>query len=313
MRIGSLFSGIGGLDLGIEAATGGSVAWQCEADPYCRTVLARHWPGVTCFRDVVGLEPPPVDILIGGFPCQDISQAGKKEGIHGKKSGLWGEFARIIRKIRPRFVFVENVRALTQRGLDRVLGDLAACGYDAVWDCLGACCVGAPHRRERLFVLAYPQSAVPDACGLPLPISGDHGQGEAMADPDGGGCGFEREQEPGRVEGSRRGQPDGRGDTRGQHNPAEVSDAHHAGRGKQRGDQPTGAEYPTPECAIRWTSEPNVGRVVDGFSTHLDGGGAGRNVRLRALGNAVVPAQAETAFRLLASRVFGKLQTCPSP
>ena len=75
-RIGSLFSGIGGLDLGVERATGGRVVWHCESDPYCRSVLARHWPGVPCFDDVVGLEPPPVDMLIGGFPCQDISQAG---------------------------------------------------------------------------------------------------------------------------------------------------------------------------------------------------------------------------------------------
>lgn len=154
LTIGSLFSGIGGLDLGVERATGGTVTWQCEADPYCRRVLAKHWPGVPIFQDVVGLEPPPVDMLIGGFPCQDISPAGKKVGIDGGKSGLWGEYARIIGLLLPRFVFIENIADLASRGLARVLGDLASFGFNAEWDTLGACCVGAPHRRERLFILA---------------------------------------------------------------------------------------------------------------------------------------------------------------
>lgn len=200
MRIGSLFSGIGGLDLGVERATGGHVVWHCEKEQYCRDILALHWPHVPCFEDVVGLEPPPVDMLIGGFPCQDISQAGKREGIHGRKSGLWAEYARIIRLLRPGLVFVENVRALTVRGLDVVLGDLATCGYDAQWDVLGARCVGAPHRRERLFLLAYPQVGVPDACsdsireqrerrgrerGEPgAPVTGDDGGDGAVADAD---------------------------------------------------------------------------------------------------------------------------------
>jgi len=156
VRYGSLFSGIGGLDLALEAF-GHTPAWQAESDPYARAVLARHWPGVHCYEDVrqIDAEAPPVDIVCGGFPCQDISNAGKRAGIGGERSGLWSEFARIIRVLRPRFVFVENVAALTVRGLDRVLGDLASLGFDAEWDVFRAADVGAPHLRARIFILSY--------------------------------------------------------------------------------------------------------------------------------------------------------------
>ena len=158
MRIGSLFSGIGGLELGLERAGCGSVVWQVERDPFCRSVLAKHWPSAVRFDDVcaVGLDNlPPVDIICGGFPCQDLSYAGKGAGLAGERSGLWREYARIVRELRPRFVVVENVSALLARGLGDVLGDLAALGYDAEWHCVRASDVGAPHRRERLFVVAY--------------------------------------------------------------------------------------------------------------------------------------------------------------
>lgn len=156
LRIGSLFSGIGGLDLAVEAVTGGEVAWFCEADPYARRVLARHWPGVPIFEDVRELsQPPAVDVLCGGFPCQDISNAGKREGIDGEKSGLWREFARLIRDVGPRWVFLENVAAITVRGIGRVLADLARCGFDAEWGCLRACDVGAPHIRNRWFCFGW--------------------------------------------------------------------------------------------------------------------------------------------------------------
>jgi site-specific DNA-cytosine methylase len=157
---GSLFSGIGGLDLALEAF-GHTLIWQAESDPYARAVLAKHWPEIHCYRDVreIDEQAERPDIICGGFPCQDISNAGKRAGIGGTKSGLWSEFARIIRTLRPRFVFVENVAALTVRGLDRVLGDLASLGFDAEWDVLRAADVGAPHVRARIFILAYTQRA----------------------------------------------------------------------------------------------------------------------------------------------------------
>lgn len=156
LTFGSLFSGIGGLDLGLERA-GIKCLWQCEIDPYCRKVLAKHWPDVPCHDDIKTLDPttmPAVDLLCGGFPCQDISNAGKRAGINGERSGLWSEFARIIRVVRPQYVVVENVAAITDRGIDRVIGDLAACGYDCEWDCLPAASAGAPHIRDRTFVVA---------------------------------------------------------------------------------------------------------------------------------------------------------------
>lgn len=156
--LGSLFAGIGGIDLGFERA-GFKTAWQVEIDPYCRKVLARHFPDAERFEDVrrVGAGSlRRVDVIAGGFPCQDISNAGKRAGIDGERSGLWSEYARIIGELRPRFVFVENVTALLGRGLGRVLGDLAALGFNAEWDCIPACSLGSPHRRDRLWLVAYP-------------------------------------------------------------------------------------------------------------------------------------------------------------
>jgi site-specific DNA-cytosine methylase len=110
---------------------------------------------------VVPVPVPYVDVLCGGFPCQDISVAGRGEGIDGARSGLWAEYARLIRELRPRYVVVENVAALLARGMERVLGDLAACGYDAEWDCIPASAVGAPHRRDRVWLVAYPARDLP--------------------------------------------------------------------------------------------------------------------------------------------------------
>src|SRR5262249_16380197 len=122
----------------------------------CRKVLAKHWPDVARYGDIRTItDLPYVDVLCGGFPCQDISNAGKREGIDGERSGLWSEMARIIGLVRPRYVVVENVSALLGRGMGRVLGDLAACGYDAEWDCIPASAVGAPHRRDRVWIVAY--------------------------------------------------------------------------------------------------------------------------------------------------------------
>lgn len=158
MKIGSLFSGIGGLERGVEMAVPGvNIVWQAEMDPNARAVLASHWPAVRCYNDVKEIDETAErpDIICGGFPCQDISLAGAGAGITGPKSGLWAEFARIVGVLRPNLVFVENVAAILGRGLDRVLRDLAALGYDAEWETFLASDVGAPHRRDRLFLLAY--------------------------------------------------------------------------------------------------------------------------------------------------------------
>src|SRR5882724_9140205 len=158
LTFGSLFTGIGGMDLGLERA-GMICKWQVEINEYASKVLTKHWPNVTRLRDVrdVGRHNlAAVDLICGGFPCQDISNAGKRAGIDGERSGLWSEYARIICELRPRYVVVENVAALLERGMGRVLGDLAKIGYDAEWRSFRASNFGAPHRRERIFIVAYP-------------------------------------------------------------------------------------------------------------------------------------------------------------
>lgn len=161
LTLGSLFSGIGGLDLGLERA-GFSVQWQVEINPYAQKVLKKHWPDTLRFADIreCGAHNlPRVNLIAGGFPCQDISNAGKRAGIGGKNSGLWSEFARIISELQPEYVLLENVSALLGRGLTTVLGDLAKIRYDAQWHALSAAHLGAPHIRDRIFILAYPGSA----------------------------------------------------------------------------------------------------------------------------------------------------------
>lgn len=152
----SLFSGIGGLDLAAKWAGFRTVAFV-ERDRYCQRVLARHWPGVPIFDDVRTFKPArgSAEVISGGFPCQDISYAGDGAGLAGGRSGLWYEFARIIGDVGPRFVVVENVAALLDRGLADVLGTLADLGFDAEWSTVSACSVGAPHMRQRVFVVAY--------------------------------------------------------------------------------------------------------------------------------------------------------------
>lgn len=159
LSVGSLFSGIGGIDKGLEDA-GMQVKWQCEKDPWCRKILAKHWPGVPCYEDITTLQFEAlehVDVLAGGFPCQDISQLGPRTGITGARSGLWKYMVSSVRLVRPKYVIVENVAALRQRGMGIVLGDLAESGYDTEWDCVPASAVGAPMRRERVYMVAQPQ------------------------------------------------------------------------------------------------------------------------------------------------------------
>jgi DNA (cytosine-5)-methyltransferase 1 len=162
VRVLDLFSGIGGFSLGLERAGMRTVAF-CEIEPYCRAVLAKHWPDVPCYDDVrtltaerLAADGIAADAICGGFPCQDISRAGNGAGITGERSGLWTEYARLIGELRPRVAIVENVAALLERGIDTVCGDLADLGYDAEWSLVSACAVGAPHMRQRMFIVAYP-------------------------------------------------------------------------------------------------------------------------------------------------------------
>lgn len=161
MTVGSLFAGIGGMELGLEMTGAFETRWQVEIEPFCQKVLAKHWPNALRFsdvRDVGAHNLSPVDLICGGFPCQDISNAGTThegglQGLEGSRSGLWYEFARIIRELEPRWVVIENVGALTSRGLETVLWQMAALGYDAEGQVLSAGAVGAPHLRKRLFTV----------------------------------------------------------------------------------------------------------------------------------------------------------------
>ncbi|AVP41722.1 DNA methyltransferase [Mycobacterium phage Batiatus] len=183
MKLGSLFSGAGGLDIAVEQFFGARTVWHCELNPAASKVLAHRWPGVPNLGDITAVdwsEVEPVDILAGGFPCQDVSAAGRRAGIaEGTRSGLWALFAEVINQLRPGVVVIENVRGLLSarayramesaestvgdgadgpilRALGAVLGDLADLGYDAQWITLAASAVGAPHKRERVFIVAHP-------------------------------------------------------------------------------------------------------------------------------------------------------------
>lgn len=268
MNVGSLFSGAGLMDWGLTLA-GFDHAWFCESDPFCRQVLERRWPGVPIHEDVRSLVAPErVDLLAGGFPCQDLSVVGRRAGIGGERSGLWTEFARLIGELRPRYVIVENVPGLLIRGMGRVLGDLASLGYDAEWDCLPAAAFGAPHLRARIFILAYPdrgQRLGPDDTVF-AGRSAVAGRG-ALANANG------RDGESGEV---------ARPGVRGEASSA-GPDGHAGGSGAALADtdreQALGSSVAWAQ-RNPWAVEPDVGRVADGVPARVD--------RLRALGNGVV-------------------------
>lgn len=267
LTVGSLFSGVGGLDLGLERA-GMRVAWQVEIDDYATRVLARHWPNVPRFRDVRECgrhNLAPVDLVAGGFPCQPHSLAGKR-GASGDDRDLWGEFARILRELKPRWVVAENVPGLLSseagRFFGRVLRDLAASGYDAEWDCLPAAAFGAPHLRDRVFLVAHARGKQLSQQSQP--------QSEGSAAADTGGAGVLRPVANGHS----------RGGTRSALKPqvqAAVS------------VRPDLVGCGGSHFGAAWQAEPNVDRMADGFPGRVD--------RIRGLGNAVVPQVAEYVGR----------------
>jgi len=302
VKFGELFAGIGGFSLGLERA-GMKCAWQVEIDPYARAVLNKHWPDVRRHDDVRTFPPTHththtqdfcVDLICGGFPCQDISVAGKGAGLAGARSGLWNEFARIIGEIRPRYVIVENVAALLARGMGTVLGDLSSLGYDAEWHVIPASAVGAPHRRERVWIVAvrnaYGEREVGDGVS-----DSKHGRAVSpqarrkpsrircesdVADTESINCGTGLCENDEKQDGH---QPcDGCGD---------VPDANCAGCWQQRRPKPVPTEQPAAQCGGWWEFEPNVGRVAHGVPSRVD--------RLRCLGNAVVPQVVEIIGRAI--------------
>lgn len=292
-RVGSLFSGIGGFDLGLERTGGFETAWFCEQDPFCQNVLADHWPGIPIHPDITtlkGAAVAPIDVLCGGFPCQDISSAGTRAGLAGARSGLWSEYARLVGELRPRYVLVENVSDLLVRGLGVVLGDLAALGYDAEWDCIPASAVGAPHQRDRVWLVAYPDGSGRDE-GLPVVHARQSDLARSGEDPDADRARRKQlsEHHGGPVQlGGRapRRHADGLRD--------EVADADGQRRGGRPGDRGPGGRDEPPHGGRAsagtwppdvWAVEPDVGRVAHGVPARVD--------RLRALGNALVPQIAE--------------------
>lgn len=161
IRVASLFAGIGGFEKGFEEIFGESmkVLWQVEKDPFCQSILKKHWPNVLLLDDVKNVtidKVPPIDMLIGGFPCQSISQAGKMEGLENEeKSGLWWEMFRIIGDLKPRIIVLENVKNIVRIGGVEVVGSLAEIGYCCEWQIVSAKSQGACHQRDRWFCVAY--------------------------------------------------------------------------------------------------------------------------------------------------------------
>jgi DNA (cytosine-5)-methyltransferase 1 len=295
MVVLDLFSGIGGFSLGLERA-GMRTAAFCEINSHARLVLRQHWPDVPIFEDVMALTaadmPEKIDVICGGFPCQDISLAGKGAGLAGNRSGLWSEFHRLISEIRPSWVIVENVSALRSRGLDVVLGGLAALGYDAEWHCIPASAVGAPHRRDRVWIVAH------------------------VANASGGRCGG---KESGEMELARRTETVSTSET-----VADANEQHRWGEpsgqlseGREAWNQSCGGsavatdtmqsglqgqwqitsriseELKNSSYSCWWEAEPSVGRVANGVPNRVD--------RLKQLGNAVVPQIPELIGRAIMS------------
>lgn len=264
MNVLDLFSGIGGFSLGLERAGMKTVAF-CEVDKKCQAVLKKHWPGVPIFDDVATLKgediEETVDVICGGFPCQDISLAGKGAGLEGKRSGLWSEFKRLIEEIKPKYAIIENVSALRSRGLDQVLREISEIGYDAEWHCITASSVGAPHRRDRIWILAYPNSTRRRESNEEM----ERGSSEQL---DSSSVQSSQDVSNSNVTRLERWLSDGIASSQGWEESSDGCTTERSVRWRRGRNG-------------EWTSEPSVGRVVDGFPGRVD--------RLKQLGNAVVP------------------------
>ena len=287
LKVGELFAGIGGIGLGLEMTGGFEVEWQVENNEYAQKVLAKHWPEVQRFNDVREFPPSDqnnyyVDLIAGGFPCQDISVAGKGEGLEGDRSGLFYEVVRIAERLKPKYLLLENVAALLVRGMGDVLKELAEIGYDAEWHCIPAAAVGAPHRRDRVFIIGYANSDHESTVGEVqegeiTEFSGSR-TADAVAYPD-----SDR-----KVGDQSEHRPRGGAIPRSKKKSSLVADSHIIGRERFREEpvprfQGLSGKLTRSRENLRqiWAVEPEVGRVVDGFPGRMD--------QLRCLGNAVVP------------------------
>lgn len=302
----ALFAGAGGGILG-GSLLGWNTVCAVELEPYPRNVLLQRQrdgllPTFPIWDDVCTFDGRPwrgcVDVVSGGFPCQDISVAGKGAGIAGARSGLWGEMFRVICEVRPRYAFMENSPMLTSRGLGRVLGDLAEAGYNAAWLVLGADDVGAPHVRKRIWILAHDT----DSYGVPGTEQGEqYDRSEEFA---GGG---QNRVEPGGILAHADLPRAGRGKSCAE---GAFTVGYSPSLGQQRATQsleccqkqqhrrksltlPEQVKFTTPRSKTNawWTLEPDVGRVADGVASRVD--------RLKAIGNGQVPLVAATAFSIL--------------
>lgn len=271
MRLGSLFSGVGGFDLGLERA-GMTVAWQAETDLKAAAVLAGHWPDVPNLGDVAGVEAPPdVDLICGGFPCQDISVAGTRKGLKGDRSGLWYEFARIIEGSRPRWVLIENVAGLLSsnrgRDLGAILATLGDSGYGWAYRVLDSQYFGVPQRRRRVFIVANlgngtcPRQVLLECEGGPGDSEAGGEEGEADTRGVEGGPDVGRR---GEFVGTLKAAQGGPDDTDAQNGHLIVAQKTHRGRGAEHGD---------PDL---WQRRD----VSHTLNTHDDTGGPGRSPTL---------------------------------
>ena len=291
MKVLDLFSGIGGFALGLEAA-GFETAAFCEIDPYAQKVLKKNWPGVPIYDDVRRITADRlvsdgirVDVITGGFPCQDISVAGNQKGIDAERSGLWSECSRLLGDIRPRYAIFENVTNLLNgdggNWFKRVLWDISSVGYDAEWHCIPASAIGAYHHRDRVWIVAYPNSDSQSGVAL---NAGEIHPPSLFTYPNSGGV--RQKQEP-RAECKGATLPELNGEAQ------LLADTLYAGlqrrlhwrqdeewQGESRHLGCGSAAYGQPR-KNQWDAEPNVGRVANGVPA--------RSHRLRCLGNAVVP------------------------
>ena len=291
MKVLDLFSGIGGFSLGLEAAGMETIAF-CEKEPFCQAVLKKHWPDTPCHDDVTKLDGKQyhgsIEVICGGFPCQDISLAGKGAGLAGERSGLWFEYLRVIKEAQPRYAIIENVSALRSRGLEEVLRSLAEIGYDAEWHCIPASAIGAPHQRDRIWIVAYARSAGRHEGNLRQ--QGDNGkqieQGRSAiaSEPSETSSLMADTNKTGRL---RKGQTQSK-ERRSNSQSLGTSAIMAHSESEQTGGLLTArlsahisASRDRSGEASCWSVEPAVGRVADGIPARVH--------RLKALGNAIVP------------------------